>query len=499
VNVWRTAPLNTIVPPLAVKLVKVTVAPAKLVVALEAVRLPSWKFPVKTCVPLVLVTVPAKAPAAAFVIPVTDRLLVLIASPCPVCTSRLPPTLKAPVTVTAFAPLFTRLRLLRFCPAVVKATATVPVNWTFPPFAVKLVKVTVAPAKLVVALEAVRLPSWKFPVKTWIPLVLVIVPAFPAAKFVVPPTLKAFVVIDSVWFVCTSRLPVSVRFPVTVAVFVPLLRVMLLKFWLFVVSACAAFRFSTTIPPFAVKFAKLTVAPSKVVVLDDSRIFCSVKFPVKVSAPAPPVHVPVPDVTRPTEQAALPLVTLPVDVIVAFPPIVIPRLFVASVRLAPLATVRSLLSFRLDAVTTTPDAVPPSCRYPICVVVAIVVPGPVITIVLLPGVPNVPLTLTLPDAVIVSVPVLVIVPELVKLAHPTVDPPPENVMLPVFVIACAPAAIDPAAPTVTFPAKLESAPSVSVCVPTATVDRPTVVIPSVIVTAWFKVSVVPPYRLVAGP
>jgi hypothetical protein len=51
---------------------------------------------------------------------------------------------------------------------------------------------------------------------------------------------------------------------------------MLLKLTLFVVSACAAFRFSTTVPPAAVKFVNVTVPPSNVVVLDDSFRLVSV-------------------------------------------------------------------------------------------------------------------------------------------------------------------------------------------------------------------------------
>jgi hypothetical protein len=205
-----------------------------------------------------------------------------------------------------------------------------------------------------------------------------------------------------------------------------------------------------------------TVDPPNVVVELDSFKELNVKFPENAKAPDAPVQVPVPVVAKPTEHAALPLVTLPVDVIVAFPPIVIPRLCVASVRLAPLATARSLFRFNADVVTTTPTAVPLNCRYPIAVPVAIVAPGPLITSVLFPGAVNAPLTLTFPLAVIVSVPAFVIVPELVKFPQTTVDRPPENVMLPVFCTACAPAAIDPEAPTVVVPAKLESAPSVSV-------------------------------------
>jgi hypothetical protein len=58
--------------------------------------------------------------------------------------------------------------------------------------------VTVAPLKLVVALEAVRLPIVKFPSKVCVPLVLIMVPTAPATAFVVPVTNSAFVPIDKV-------------------------------------------------------------------------------------------------------------------------------------------------------------------------------------------------------------------------------------------------------------------------------------------------------------
>ena len=72
--------MNCSVPPAAVKLVNVTVAPAKLVVVLEAVRLPIWKLPVKICVPVALAMVPTP-PATAFVVPVTPRLFAPMARP----------------------------------------------------------------------------------------------------------------------------------------------------------------------------------------------------------------------------------------------------------------------------------------------------------------------------------------------------------------------------------------------------------------------------------
>jgi len=108
---------------------------------------------------------------------------------------------------------------------------------------------------------------------------------------------------------------------------------------------------------------------------------------------------------------------------------------------------------------------------PICTAVLIVVPDPVITIVELPGVPNVPEIATFPEAVMVLVKVLFTVPDDVKAPH-TILPPLAvwKFIVPVFTIAWAPAAICPVPPeTFTVPAKLESAPSVSTCVPTASV------------------------------
>jgi hypothetical protein len=69
---WSAPPAITTVPPLALKVLSVT-SPLKVVLALEAIRLPTVKDPVKESVPLPAVSVPA-FPAVAFVLPVTARL-----------------------------------------------------------------------------------------------------------------------------------------------------------------------------------------------------------------------------------------------------------------------------------------------------------------------------------------------------------------------------------------------------------------------------------------
>ena len=94
-----------------------------------------WKLPVKVWVPEPLVIVP-KLPATALVVPVTERLYVVF-------------------VITSYSIHYTKLY-------------------------------DVAPVKVEVAEEAVKLAIWKFPVKVWVPVVLVIVPLFPWIVLVVP-------------------------------------------------------------------------------------------------------------------------------------------------------------------------------------------------------------------------------------------------------------------------------------------------------------------------
>ena len=174
------------------------------------------------------------------------------------------------------------------------------------------------------------------------------------------------------------------------------------------------------------KEVKDTVEPEKVVVVEDSVIADSVKFSVKLRAPDPPIQVPAPLVEPVTEHAALPLVRLPVLAIVASPPIVMPLLFVASVKLAPDCTVRSLLKFSADPATVT-DAPLPTTSFPICVAVVTVFPVPLIVISEFPGVPNVPLIERFPPTLIVSATVFVTLPLDVK-SPLTVHPEPPAVV-----------------------------------------------------------------------
>jgi hypothetical protein len=109
------------------------------------------------------------------------------------------------------------------------------------------------------------------------------------------------------------------------------------------------------------------------------------------------------------------------------------------------------------------------------------------TRVALAGVVKVPEIATFPDAVIVFVPVLVIVPVLVKAPQLTVEAPPENVIVPPFVTAFAPAATDPLAPTVSVPLKVDEFPSVKVLAPTATLEPAAAIMPPVNVAPAVKV------------